>query len=81
MSDSTKDAIIKELKNLVRKENLNIDDMIEMLQFTRTYELILFKRSIDRILSEWKSCRKIPKLSLPERVRSQTGDKKKVVNL
>lgn len=71
MSDSTKDAIIKELKNLVRKENLNIDDMIEMLQFTKTFELILFKRSIDRILSEWKRYRKIPNLS----------DKKKIANL
>lgn len=54
MNNDVKNKIINELKDLIREYNLSIDDMIEMLYLTSTWEIILFKKSIDRILKEWK---------------------------
>lgn len=77
MSQSTKDVIIKELKQMVDKENLNIEDMLEMLEYAKTFELILFKRSIDRIFNDWKKNRNL--LKIGSRIKSTKN--KKVVNL
>lgn len=53
-----KRKLIHEMKDMLEREKISLEDFFEMLEFASTVELSLFKSNLQKLLRLWKETRK-----------------------